>query len=275
MTSLSTTAAAPSRFSYVRELWRRREFATFLALGNLKARNASTTLGLLWWILNPLLLAAIYFFVFGVLFQTSKRQADYLAYLLSGMFVFTYSSISMTAGANSILANSRMLANLSFPRLILPLSALVEAAIGFLTSIIAYYLIVIPANGLYPTWHLIWLIPAFVLHTIFNLGLASLTARLAVPFRDVNNLVPYLLRLWLYLSPIIWPITFLDSMPSWAALVFKMNPMFVFLRMYRAGFMASWVGTDSIIVAIAWTIVIGTLGVYSFIRAEGKMVRYL
>lgn len=78
-------------FEYLRELWRRREFAVALGLGNLKARNASTTLGLFWWIINPLLMGGVYFTVFGLLFGGS-RPPDFLVYLMSGMFVFHFTS---------------------------------------------------------------------------------------------------------------------------------------------------------------------------------------
>ena len=110
--------------SYVRDLWSRREFAWFLASGNLKARNASTALGLAWWVLNPLIMAGVYFLVFGFIFNARQGESQYLAYLLSGMFAFNFVTMSMTGGANSILANSKLLANIRFPRLILPLSAL-------------------------------------------------------------------------------------------------------------------------------------------------------
>ena len=96
---------------YVTDLWSRREFAWYLAIGNLKARNASTALGLFWWVLNPLLLGLVYFLVFGVIFGDS-RPDDYIAYLLAGMFAFHFTSQSMTGGANSILQNSKLLVNL-------------------------------------------------------------------------------------------------------------------------------------------------------------------
>ena len=130
-----TTLLAPSSHRarallYIADLWRRREFAWFLAVGNLKARNASTALGLLWWVLNPLLLGMVYFFVFGFLF--GERD---IGYLLAGMFPFHFTAQSMTGGANSVLSNSRLLINLRFPRLVLPIAYLIESMIGFITSL--------------------------------------------------------------------------------------------------------------------------------------------
>ena len=187
---------------YLTQLWNRREFAWYLAMGHLKAKNASTALGLFWWVLNPLLLGLIYFFVFGVLFGT--RPPGYIAYLMSGMFVFHFTSQAMTGGANAIFQNSRLLANLKFPRLVLLISASIERG-GFLASLIVFYGISWPAAGVHPTRYTIFFLVAFPIHLILNLGLSGIMARMAVPFRDINNFIPYINRLWLYLSPIFGP----------------------------------------------------------------------
>ncbi len=263
--------------SYVRELWARREFAAFLAVGNLKARNASTALGVLWWIINPVLLAAVYFFVFGVILDVDARggQSNYLAYLLAGMFAFHFTSGAMNGAAQSILGNARLLANLDFPRLILPLSSLVESFVGFLASLGAFYLIVGPANGVYPGGEVIIVVPVLVLHVLFNLGLAALTARLVVPFRDLNNLVPYVLRLWLYLSPIIWPLSFLDSTTAAVRTVVQANPLFPFLGLYRGALTGSPIETWMWWSAVAWAFGVALVGLIAFVRYEKHMVRHL
>ena len=93
---------------YVSQVWQRREFAWYLAMGNLKARNASTTLGLLWWVLNPVLLGAVYWFVFGLLFHrgSSNFGTPFLVFLLSGMFPFYFTQSALTGGVNSIVGNA-------------------------------------------------------------------------------------------------------------------------------------------------------------------------
>jgi teichoic acid transport system permease protein len=260
--------------SYVRELWNRREFAWFLAMGNLKARNASTALGLFWWVLNPLLLATVYFIVFGLLFPRSDESA-FLSWLLSGIFAFTFTTTAMTSGANSILANSKLLVNVRFPRMVLPLSALAEAGVGFLASLGIFYVLAWPFNGVGPSRWLVVLPVVLVLHTAMNLGLAALTARLAVPFRDINNFIPHATRLWLYLSPIIWPVSFLDGKPDWAVRILELNPMYSVLSLYRTALMGREFEVEALIGALIWVGVLGALGVISFVRFEGNMVRYL
>lgn len=269
---------------YLRDLWSRREFAIALGLGNLKARNASTALGVFWWILNPLLLGGVYFLIFGVIFG-GRRPPDFLVYLLSGMFVFHFTSQSMTGGANSIIQNSKLLANLRFPRLILPISALIESLVGFVASLlvliptIGIMQFVLLANGTiedpYLGYRLLFLPAIIALHVIFNLGLGAITARLAVPFRDINNLLPYVNRIWLYLSPIIWPLAFLDNASGTIQSLVRLNPMFDIIGLYRSAFFGTPIHADQLLTTLVWVVVVGGLGVAAFVKYEGHIVRHL
>ena len=261
---------------YMRDLWSRREFAWFLAMGNLKARNASTSLGLLWWMLNPLLLSAVYYVVFVKIFEReSASEPAFLAWLVSGLFVFTFTSTAMTSGANSILANSRLLVNIRFPRLILPISAIIEAGIGFLVALPVFFVIAWPVNGIAPGWPLVWLPLALTLHTLFNLGLSAASARLAVPFRDINNFIPHLTRLWMYMSPIIWPLGMVDGRSELLQTLIKLNPMYPLLTLYRGALMSREVPFGDVIAAGAWAFGMLAVGILVFVRYEGNMVRHL
>lgn len=267
----------PASRNYIRDLWARREFAWYLAMGNLKARNASTALGLLWWVVNPLLLGAVYGLVFGVVFPKAVRgdEPSYVAYLLSGIFPFYYTRSAMVGGVNSIVSNTRLLANLNFPRLVLPLSALLESFVGFLASLGIFYVIVGPVDGVWPSASILWLLPAIVIHTIFNFGLSTIVARVAVPFRDLNNLVPYFARLWLYLSPIIYPVSFFDNADEWVGAIFRANPLLPILNMYRGALLGNPVTSNDVIGAVLWALAVASIGVVSFIKYEGRMARYL
>lgn len=256
---------------YAADLWHRREFAWFLALGNFKARNASTTFGLFWWVLNPLLLSLVYFLIFGLLLGTRD-----LAYLMSGMFVFHFTAQSLTGGANSILQNSKLLANIKFPRLILPLSSVLESGLGFVVSLGVLLVLAVPIAGSVPGPEIALLALVLPLQLLFNVGLGSLTARLAVPFRDINNLIPYISRIWLYTSPIIWPLSFLETdigreLAPWVTL----NPMFSAISVYRTAMLGYPFDPQMLLMFTAWALAIFLLGVALFVRYETKIVRYL
>jgi len=264
---------------YLQDLWRRREFAVALGLGNLKARNASTAFGLFWWVLNPLLLGGVYFLVFGVFFQRND-PGTFLLYLLSGMFPFHFTSQSMTGGANSIIQNAKLLANLRFPRLILPISTLIEAVAGFVVSL-GVLLVIIAAGGLVLpdrplfTFRLAYLPLIVVLHLAFNLGLGAMAARLAVPFRDINNLLPYVNRIWLYATPIIWPLSLLNDQSPLVRFLVQLNPMYDIIGLYRSSLLGTPLIMDQVVGATLWSALVCTVGVSIFIKNEGHMVRYL
>ena len=191
------------------------------------------------------------------------------------MFAFNYTATAMTSGANSILANRLLLVNIRFPRLVLPMSAIIETGVGFVFSIAIYYLIAWPVNGVSPGVSLMWLPAAVALHTIFNLGLAAWAARLAIPFRDINNLLPHLTRLWLYLSPIIWPLAFLQDRGGAVENLAVLNPMYGLLSFYRMALMGRELDLAAFGVAVLWTLLLGGGGILSFVRHEGNMVRHL
>lgn len=259
---------------YGAELWTRKDFALFLIQGNLKARNSSTTLGILWWILNPLFSAAVYFVVFGLILEGRRAQENFLAYLVVGVFAFQFTTAAMNGGANLIQQNSRLLVNVRFPRMILPIAAVAEALVGFVTSLVAVVAIVL-ISGIPITAAILWLPVVIAIHTLFVLGLSSLTARWVVPVRDLGNLIPHLTRFWFYFTPIIWGLSFLDGKPDWVVRAIELNPMYAIVQLYRVAFIEFPFVMQDLTTALAWSIGVCLLGVGSFTRSEGTMVRHL
>lgn len=273
---MTTTKSSLSRGSvYLADLWQRREFIQYLAIGNLKARNASTVLGVGWWILNPLLLSAVYYLVFGIIFLSENRPDDYIAYLLTGMLAFQFTASSMSGSVQSILANAKLLANLRFPRLVLPISSLVENLAGFLVAQTVLVVILL-VGGWLSLSSMTWLFPVvLVIHSFFNLGVGSIVARLTIPFRDLNNLVPYWNRLWLYLTPIIWPISMLESQPAALQTAALLNPLTSIVGLYRVALLGYEFEVVQVYAAVGWGLAMGIFGIGLFVKNEGSMVRHL
>ena len=138
-----------------------------------------------------------------------------------------------------------------------------------------YYLLVAPINGIYPTVWLAFLPVALLLHTGFALGLGSLTARMAVPIRDVKNFIPHLARMWFYLSPILWPLSLLEDKELWIRVLMKSNPMYAFLSLYRTALLGRPFELDMLLASIGWAVAALAIGITSFVRSEGAMGRYL
>ena len=245
-------------------------------MANVRGRHASTSLGLAWWVLDPLMLGAIFLLVFGVILETRRGDPNYIAFLLSGLFVFFYTRRTMTAGATAIRTNGQMVATQRFPRLLLPLSAVIEGGIAYLFSLIPFFLIAGFVGGDWPSGSIVWLPAAFVLHTFFNFGVSLLVAQLVLPFRDIDNVMQYVARMWMYLSPVIYPLDIrLKNVSDTLFQIFSFNPIAALLAMYRHALLGRELAMRDVYIAIGWAVVALVLGVVTFVRMEHKIPRYL
>jgi ABC-type polysaccharide/polyol phosphate export permease len=203
-------AGLPQLKPYFREMWRRRDFAIEMGHTTIRAGNSETVLGVLWNVLNPLLLAAVYYLLVAVLSGSRKLPNDYFPHLLAGLFAFNYIAGCMHGGASSVTAAGKIIMNTAFPRMLLPLSAVYIAVRRFLPTLVVYYIVFLIA-GFYRDWKGVSFssanflaIPMFLLLIVFGAGMSMLLATSQVYFRDTSSFMPYILRIWLYVSPVLW-----------------------------------------------------------------------
>jgi teichoic acid transport system permease protein len=194
---------------YVTELWRRRHFAAELSKTNMRAANTRTFFGQIWLVINPLLLACVYYVLVDILAGNSTPRPGAegglvrLSHLVAGIFAYYLVSGCISTGANSVVSSGALISNMAFPRLLMPLSAIRTAFFRFLPTM-PVYLILHTIAGRPWTWAM--LLAPFFLGTmiVFGAGLAAVFATLQVYFRDTSAFLPYFLRIWLYLSPVLW-----------------------------------------------------------------------
>jgi teichoic acid transport system permease protein len=206
---------------YVRELWRRRQFAFELARTNLRAQHFNTALGQLWLVVNPLLLALVYFVLVEIVGR-GNRGSDFLAHLMLGLFAFRLVSTSVKQGARSVVGGGRLILNTAFPRTLLPLASVLTAFMRFLPTLVVYA-VMHGVAGLPVGLHLLWSIPIFALLVVFASGAAMLTAAAQVYFRDLANILPYFLRIWLYVSPVLY---YAHEVPERFKPIVAVNPLY-------------------------------------------------
>ena len=286
---MATTTAPTkvSRSSYWRELWERRDFTLHLARGSLASSVAGTTLGRVWWLINPLLMSGVYFLVFGVIITgTSRSNSSFLAYLIVGVLVFRFLSVGLIGSGAIIISNTKLIANLRFPRMVLPLAAVIDALATFLAGLAVFYLLVTPVSCLQaagnsditcitPTYRIALLPLAVAIQFAFTLGIGAFVARIIVPNRDARNLIPHLTRIWFYLSPILWGVERLANQTEFLQAIIKSNPMFSILSIYRTALINDPFEPAMLALAAAWAVVMLTFGVWSFRRHEATMARYV
>jgi teichoic acid transport system permease protein len=222
----------PGIGEYIRSLWTRREFALAIPRAELRAKNQNTVLGGLWHVLNPLMLVGVYYVVFDLILDTSRGVENFLAFLTIGVFVFHLTSKSVNAASKSITSNEGLLRAVAFPRAILPLSVVLSEFLAFSYALIVMVAVVLlTGEPLYWTWVLI--VPAIALQLLFNAGLALFVARLTSHFRDVSQVLPYLLRMWLYFSGVLYEPTHFVAEGSLALRILQANPAYVYINLVR------------------------------------------
>ena len=222
-------AGLPPLVPYFRELWARREFAAEMSKASLRSSNVNTVFGQLWLILNPMLLAGVYYLLVTIIRQ--RHDPALFTHLVLALFAFTMVQSAASTGATSVTGSGRLLINTAFPRLLIPLSAVRTAFWRFLPTIPIYLLFHIIV-GL--TWHPRMMISLYFLATmvVFSMGLSALFATCQVYFRDTSSFLPYFLRLWMYLSPVLWLPDMLSRMGSAMQFIVQLNPMYPMLTGY-------------------------------------------
>jgi ABC-type polysaccharide/polyol phosphate export permease len=209
---------------YVRQLWNRREFAFELARSNLRAQHYNTMFGQVWLILNPLLLAGVYFTLVEII-RGGSRGIDFLAHLMLGLFAFRLVSTSVSEGARSVISGGRLILNVAFPRTLLPLASVMTSFMRFLPTM-AIYAVLHVAAGLPIDVQLLWAIPLFWLLLVFATGAAMIAATAQVYFRDLSNFLPYVTRVWLYISPVLF---YVNEIPERLKPILQANPLYPLL----------------------------------------------
>ncbi len=260
-------AGLPPLIPYFRELWHRRGFAIEMSRANMRGANVTTFFGQAWMILNPLLLALIYYLLVTII----RQRADplYFAHLTLNLFLFTLMNSAVSTGTTSVVRSGRLLINTAFPRLLIPLSAMRTSLYQFLPTIPVY--LVIHAIFLTTQWHPRMLLSFYFIATtlVFSAGLAALFATFQIYFRDTKNFLPYLLRIWMYLSPVLWMPSMLDSLPVEFRVIVEFNPMFSMLDGYTALVQEGTIPPPYVwLIAAAWALGALVVGCLIFISRE-------
>jgi len=249
---------------YLRELWRRREFAREMSRTNLRAQHFNTVFGQLWLILNPLMLAGVYFVLVDIL-RSGSRGADFFAHLMAGLFAYYFVSDAVRLSVKSVTGGGRLILNTAFPRALLPLSGVITSFMRFLPTIAVYVPVHLIA-GLPIEPVLLWVLPLTVLMIVLAAGAAMLVASLQVYFRDLKNFLPYLLRVWLYASPVLY---FADEVPDRYDFLLALNPL--------GGLLTAWSDVinqgrapdaSSLALAVGWAFGIFIAGALFFMSRE-------
>lgn len=267
----TTRLGLPPLGSYLAEAYRFRTFALYWSKADIKARNFETFLGRIWHILNPLLFGLIYFVFVGIISGGGLDDASRLALIVGNLYVWVFFSASITTGVGAIENGGGLMSQSAIPRVVLPFASAITSANLFLRSLIAYIPIhILTQRGLHI--EMLWIPLLIGLTALFGFGFSLLFAVLNVYIRDISRLLPHALRLWLYLSPVIWEYTRVLG-PSTVDAVARINPIFHMMTAWTIAFGGTLdssgptIASQTVIFAI-WAISTVIVGFLVFVARE-------
>ncbi len=264
--------APPKRWLSInwRELWRFRDLFLVLAWRDIAVRYKQTVLGVIWALFQPLVTMVIFTFIFnGMAKIDSGDGTPYPIFLYVGLLLWQYYSNTLTNASGSMVANAGMIQKIYFPRLIIPVTAattgFVDLAISsvILGGMMVYY-------GLMPHVMGLLILPVLLFCAILtSLGAGMFLAAINVKYRDVRYIVPFFVQIMMYVTPIIYPVSMLDSHPVIKALMLWLNPISGVITNARVGLLGHGsVDWGSVGISLLMSTAYFVVGLYYFRNTE-------
>jgi len=255
----------------LKEIWAYRGLLYFLVWRDVKVRYKQTALGIAWVVLQPLMTTAVFTIFFGRLANVGSDGLPYPVFSFAGLLPWTLFATGLSQSAASLVGSSNLISKVYFPRLIIPIAAVLVGIVDFAVTLVmllgflAYY-------RLWPT-------PAFLLLPFFAvlaagtaLGIGMWLSALNVKYRDVRYVVPFVIQLWLFVTPVIYPASLVGSklnsigLPAW---LYGLNPMAGVVEGFRwAALGTGHVAFSVILTSICVTVVLLVTGAFYFRRTE-------
>jgi teichoic acid transport system permease protein len=272
--SLASSSARPGLRQYLGLLWARRHFLVAFANARVVSLYTSARLGQIWQLLTPLLNAGVYLLLFGVLLNTSRGVENFIAFLVIGVFIFNFTQRSVRQGADSVSRNLGLIRALHFPRATLPLAytlAELQQLAGAL--VVMAGAVLLTGEPLTAAWLLVPV--AVALQSVFNAGVSLAVARVVAQTPDVNQVLPFVLRTWLYTSGVFFSIpVFAAGAPDALRVLLQVNPAAVYIDLVRTALLVehdplpyAWP------LAVGWALLAAVVGFVFFWRAETRYGR--
>ena len=250
----------------VRELWEYRELLWVLATRDVRVRYKQTILGAGWAVLRPLLSMAIFSVVLGKFGRMPSDGNPYPIFVYAGLLPWGFFAGAVTSAASSLVGSSALVSKVYFPRLIIPLASMGGALADLFVST-AILLLLMLWYGVAFTPALLAAIPLLLLILVIAAGVGTLLSALTVTFRDFTHITPFIVQIWMFATPVVFPLSVVPVQWRW---LFALNPMTGPVEAFRAAFL----GTPLILAPVAGSLVAGVLllvvGVGYFGRVERR-----
>jgi lipopolysaccharide transport system permease protein len=248
----------------LREIWLFRELLYFMAWREIKVRYKQTLLGIMWILLRPIVSMVVFTFVFDTMLGAGPEGVPYQVYAFAGLLPWTYFSTALTRASASMVTSSHLITKVYFPRLIVPTSEIVSGLVDFAVSLIVLAGLMVYFQ-IRPT-PMILILPAFLLLAMVTaLGFGLWLGALNVRYRDVTYIVPFLVQMWFFLTPVAYAA---DKIPESYRFLLSLNPMVAVVEGFRWGLLSNYLteppSTTLVVVAVIISTVVLITGAYFF-----------
>jgi lipopolysaccharide transport system permease protein len=249
-----------------RELWAYRELLWVLTSRDIKVRYKQTVLGAAWAIIRPVAIMAIFSIVFGSLAKMPSDGLPYPVFVYAALLPWTFFAGSVSASAQSLVGSAHLVSKVYFPRLIIPLSSAGAALVDLGVSAVILLLMM----GWYNvgwTWQLLAVPPMAVALSFTALGVGTLLSAATVSYRDFSHITPFLVQIWMYITPVVFPISLVPERWHW---LLYLNPMTGLIEGFRSAFLGTPFNFVALSASLAITVVVFVLAIATFERVERR-----
>lgn len=252
------------RIGELKDLWAFRELLYFLTWRDVKVRYKQTALGIAWAIIQPLFTMLIFTLFFGRLAGVPSDNVPYPIFAYAGLLVWVFFSNSITSSGNSLVGSANLITKVYFPRMIIPGAAVAAGLVDFaIAFVILVFLMIFYSIGV--TWNILMFPILVLLTTLLALGVGMWMSALNVKYRDVRFALPFLVQLWMFVSPVIYPASFLPAKFRWLLLL---NPMTGIVEGFRASLFGRSFDWTALVISTVITLLVLIYASYSFRRME-------
>lgn len=209
-----------------------RNLISQLVARDIKTKYRRSILGLLWTVLNPLLMMTVLSIVFSYFFSRYGNIDNFPVYLLCGQVIFNFFNESTSIAMGSIVHSGELIKKVYVPKYLFPITKVMSCSVNLLASMIALVIVMAVTRARVTPTILLAVLPLFYV-LMFSTGVSLFLSAVAVSFRDLMHLYSVITTAWMYLTPVIYPMEILDKAPEWVKLIVNLNPMTAFIKIFR------------------------------------------
>jgi lipopolysaccharide transport system permease protein len=249
------------------ELWQYRELFFFFTWRDVKVKYKQTALGFIWVVLQPLFMMLVFTLFFGRALKTPSEGMPYPIFVFSGLLLWNLFASAVNNAGSSMITNGAIIKKIYFPRLIIPLAAVLVSLVDFIVSLFVFFVFLLIFPSPVNVWNALLCWPLAILLTLVGtVGLGCWLSALTVKYRDFRFIVPFLIQIGFFVAPVVYPVSILKV--EWMNYLLALNPMYGAITLFRSPLISAPLDMNLIAISVASAFVLFMIGVHYFRKTE-------